>query len=96
VIELDIIAHHRERARLAELRADGLEIQRDRMQTLLMYAIKTAAGNECDPLVLLRALEEMIDTADELSPPGRTVKNDLALLRDTDPAKFKGGEPFAN
>lgn len=82
----DVIAHHRERRRVAELRADGLERQRDRLQRLLTLAVRAAAGKDCEPLVLLRALEEMLDTADTI-PNGPSIDELVQLLRETDPAQ---------
>jgi hypothetical protein len=88
VTEFDIVAHHRERTRRAEQRADGLERHRDHLERLLLVTAQVAAGQDCNPLVLLRAILEMVDTADALPPPGRTIEDDLALLRETDTARL--------
>ena len=90
-LAFDIVAQLRERARRAELRVDGLERARDRLVRVLALAIQVAAGQDCKPLVLLRALEEMLDTADAL--PAERGHEELAeLLIETDPDRRRKKE----
>lgn len=86
-MSFDLAAHHRERTRRAEQYADSLERQRARHERLLALALQIAAGTDCDPLVLLRLLEETLDAADR-QPSEFSVDELVQLLRDTDPAKI--------
>ena len=81
----DVVAHHRERTRRSELRAEALDRQRVRLDRLLALALRVAAGQHCDPLVLLRVLEQMLDVADATD-----VDELVQLLRDTDPDRRQG------
>lgn len=84
---MSVVAHHRARARRAEERAAALAAQRDRLEQLLALALQVAAGDDCDPIVLLRVLEEIIDGVD-----ARKAELDraAALLRATDPDRLTG------
>ncbi len=53
----DLIQHHRARTRTAEARADALERIQARLVQVLKLAVLVAAGDDCDPRVLLRVLE---------------------------------------
>ena len=77
----DVVQHHRRRTRQAEARADMLERERAKLERLLGLALEVAAGNECKPLVLLRALE-VLDRAAETGEPSAEL---VQLLRQTDP-----------
>ncbi len=57
--EFDVVGHHRKRTRVAEGRADMLERERAKLERLLVLALRVAVGNECEPLDLLRVIEEL-------------------------------------
>jgi len=84
VSSFDILEHHRRRTRLAEGRANGLELQLAKALRLLGLALQVAAADECGPNVLLRALERV----DEIGQrPGASIDDLAALLRATDPLR---------
>jgi hypothetical protein len=57
----DLAAHQRERIRRLERDLAGVTGHRDRLERLLALALQVAAGDECEPLALLRALELLLD-----------------------------------
>jgi len=61
-----------------------LERERARLERLLALALRVAAGDECQPLTLLAALERI---EEEIRRPrsGRTIDELADLLRETDP-----------
>lgn len=63
----DVVAHCRDRARDAEARATMLETEFAKATRLLALAVKAAAGDDCDPLVLLKTLEGL-DQVDQTQP----------------------------
>ncbi len=80
----DVASHHRRRTRLAEGRANGLERELAKALRLLGLALRVADGDECEPIVLLRALEQV----DEIGQrPGASIDDLAALLRATDPLR---------
>jgi len=76
----DIVEHHRRRTRQAEARADALDAVRHRLERLLAIALRAAAGNECDPAVLLSVIEEIDRKAQE---PGADYDQLAQLLKET-------------
>ena len=79
--QFDVASHHRRRTRLAEGRANGLERELAKALRLLGLALRVAAGDECEPIVLLRALEQV----DEIGQRhGASIDELAALLRATD------------
>ena len=85
-MSFDVASHHRRRTRLAEGRANGLERELAKALRLLGLALRVAAGDDCDPIVLLRALEQVDEHAQ--SPDASSIDDLAALLRETDPAGF--------
>jgi len=81
----DIVQHHRKRTRRAEGRADGLERELAKALRLLGLAVTTAAGEDCDPLTLLRVLEAH-DAEMQRPRRGPSIDELVQLLRETDPA----------
>ena len=77
--DFDIVAHHRARTRRAEARADALEHVRRRLERLLAIALRAAAGNDCDPVVLLTVIERIDE---ESQRPGADYEELALLLRD--------------
>ncbi len=82
--KFDVASQHRRRTRLAEGRANGLELQLAKALRLLGLALRVAAGDECEPIVLLRALEQIDEHAQS---PGASIDELAALLRVTDPLR---------
>ncbi len=78
----DLIAHHRDRSRRAEARADGLARELAKALRLLGLALQVAAGNECKPSALLQMLERIDELAQK---PGRSIDDLAVLLRETAP-----------
>ena len=81
--QYDPIQHHRQRTRAAEARAHALEQVRNRLERLLAITLRAAAGKDCDPLVLLKVIEEIDERAQK---PGADWDELAALLRDTAPS----------
>ena len=80
----DVASHHRRRTRLAEGRANGLELQLAKALRLLGLALRVAAAGECEPTALLQVLERIDEHAQS---PGASIDDLAALLRATDPLR---------
>jgi hypothetical protein len=61
VAAFDVLSHYRARAQRAERRVAALEQTRARLERLLAITARVAAGDECDPYTLLRAIELLDD-----------------------------------
>ncbi len=77
----DLATHQRERIRSLERHNQHLEHVRQRLERLLAIALKAAAGNDCDPQVLLRVIEQLDAEAER----GRSLDELAQLLQETDP-----------
>lgn len=77
--DFDIVAHHRARTRRAEARCAALEQVRNRLERLLAITLRAAAGNDCDPNVLLAVIEHLDAEAQK---PGADYDKLAQLLRD--------------
>lgn len=55
----DLAAHQRERIRALERDVGGLEQTRDELLRVLALTVRVAAGKDCDPITLMRVIEEM-------------------------------------
>ncbi|MEO5577280.1 MAG: hypothetical protein ABIR67_10270 [Gaiellaceae bacterium] len=84
-MSFDLLEHHRRRTRTAEGRADGLARELAKADRLLALALRVAARNECDPLVLLCVLERADEIARSAVPTTVVL---VTLLRETDPARI--------
>lgn len=78
-VGFDPVAHHRERARRADARAEMFERELGKAVRLLGRAATIAAGNDCDPLVLLSMIEELDRIVENPEP---TIDELVQLLRD--------------
>lgn len=76
----DPLDHHRQRTRRAEQHAHALEHVRQRLERLLAITLRAAAGNDCDPLTLLKVIERIDEEAQK---PGADYDQLAQLLRDT-------------
>lgn len=78
-VDFDIIQHHRDRTRRAEARAAMLEHIQARLERLLAITLRAAAGNDCDPLTLLKVIERLDE---EAGKPGADYDKLAQLLHD--------------
>jgi hypothetical protein len=81
----DVVAHHRRRTLQAERRAGLFEAELAKALRLLGLAVEVAAGDDCDPMVLLSTLEEM-DRQTQYPEP--SIEQLVELLRATDPDRI--------
>lgn len=80
----DLAAHQRQRIRALERDNAHLEHVRQRLERLLALTLRAAAGNDCNPLVLLAVIERIDELAQK---PGASYDELAQLLRDTDPQR---------
>lgn len=78
----DVAQHHRDRTRRAEQRANMLEAELAKTIRLLGLAVQVAAGDEADPVTLLRVLEQLDAQPTRTEP---TIDDLAQLLRETAP-----------
>jgi hypothetical protein len=83
----DLAAHQRNRIRRLERDLAGVTRHRDRLERLLALAVTVAAGDDCEPLVLLRMLELLLDADGDAGRSELSVDETVELLRRTDPAR---------
>jgi hypothetical protein len=80
----DLAAHQRERIRTLERDNAGLRTIQGRLERLMALLLRVAAGDDCDPLVLLTVLEHL-DSAPHVHPAVREAREVIQLeqaLRD--------------
>lgn len=82
----DLAAYQRARIRTLELENTSLREIRRRLERIMALLLRVAAGDACDPLVLLKVLEQL-DKAHDVHPAVLEAREVIRLEQELRDAK---------